>query len=87
MISSFTGKLLGSRVADHADEIFELDSIDAFTTYCRAKFSNEDLEGKSLYSLIKLYRFDKSIHDYTKEINSSYSYWKDDISVKVAAYP
>jgi hypothetical protein len=25
-------------------------------------------------------------HEYTQEFNNSYSYWKDDISVKVAAY-
>ena len=49
-------------------------------------FSNEDLEGMNLYSLIKLDQFNKSFHEYTQEFNSSYSYWKDDISVKAAAY-
>jgi hypothetical protein len=54
--------------------------------YVRVSFSNEDLEGKSLYSLIKLYQSDKSLHEYTQDFNSSYSYSKDDISVKVASY-
>ena len=40
----------------------------------------------NVYPLIKLDQFDKSLHDYTQEFNSSYSYWKDDISVKAAAY-
>ena len=40
----------------------------------------------NLYSLIKLDQFDKSLHEYTQEFNSSYSYWKDDISVKADAY-
>ncbi len=39
-----------------------------------------------MYSLINLDQFDKSLHDYTQEFNRSYSYWKDDISVKVASY-
>ena len=45
-VSSFTGSL-GNWAADHADEIFKLDSIDALTTYVRVSFSNEDLEGKN----------------------------------------
>ncbi len=53
VVSSFTGSL-GNWAADHADEIFKLDSIDALTTFVRVNFSNEDLEGKNLYSLIKL---------------------------------
>jgi hypothetical protein len=85
VVSSFTGHL-GNWAADHADEIFKLDSIDALTAYVRVSFSNEDLEGMNLYSLIKLDQFDKSLHEYTQEFNSSYSYWKNDISVKVAAY-
>ena len=41
----------------------------------------------NLHSLIKLDQFDKSLcHEYTQEFNSSYSYWKDDISVMAAAY-
>ena len=40
----------------------------------------------NLYSLIKLAQFDKSLHGYTQEFNNSYSYWKDDISIKAAAY-
>jgi hypothetical protein len=49
-------------------------------------FSNEDLEGKNLYSLIRLDQTDKSLREYTQEFNSSYSYWKDEISVKVTAF-
>ncbi len=52
-MSSFTGKL-GNWAADHVDEIFQLKSIDALTAYVRVSFSNEDLEGEKLYSLIKL---------------------------------
>ena len=84
-MSSFTGHL-GDWAAYHADEIFMLDNIDALTEYVRVNFSNEDLEGINLYSLVKLDQFDKSLHDYTQELNSSYSYRKDDISVKTAAY-
>ena len=72
--------------ADLADEIFKLDNIDALTAYVRVSFFNEDLEGTSLVSLTKLDQFDKSLHKYTHEFNSSYSYWKDDISVKAATY-
>jgi len=52
----------------------------------RVSFSNEDLEAMNLDSLIKLDQFDKSLHEYTQESNSSYSYWKDDIVVKAATY-
>ena len=40
----------------------------------------------NLDSLIKLDQFDKSLHEYTQKFNSSYSYWKDHISVKAVAY-
>ena len=73
MVSSFTGPL-GNRAADHVDDIFRLASIDALTAYVRVNFSNEDLEGKNLYSLIKLDQIDKSLHEYAQEFNSSYSY-------------
>ena len=73
-------------VANHADEIFKLESIDALTAYDRVSFSNEDLEGMNLYSLVKFYQFDKSLHEYTHKFNNSHSYWKDDISVKADAY-
>jgi hypothetical protein len=64
-MSSFTGHL-GNWAAYHADEIFKLDSIDALTAYVLVRFSNEDLEGMNyLYSLNKLYQFDKSLHEYT----------------------
>ena len=85
VVFSFTGSL-GNWVADHADKIFKLDSIDALTTYVRVSFSNEDLEGKNLYSLIKLDQVDESLHEYAQEFDISYNYWKDDISVKVAVY-
>jgi hypothetical protein len=85
VVSSFTGSL-GNWAADHADEIYKLDSIDALTAYARVSFSNKYLEGKNLYSLIKLDKGDKSLHEYTQEFNSSYSCWKDDIAVKVAVY-
>ncbi len=39
-----------------------------------------------MYVLIKLDQCDRSLHDYTQDFNSSYAYWKDDISVKVASY-
>ena len=84
-MSSFTGSF-GNWAADHADEIFKLDSIDSLTTFVRVIFSNEDVEGKNLYSMIKLDQGDKSLHVYTQEFNSSYSYWKDDIAVKVAVF-
>jgi hypothetical protein len=67
VVSSFTGSL-GYWDAVHADEIFKLDSIDAFTTYVRVGFSNEDLEGKNLYSLIKLGQGDKSLHEYSQSL-------------------
>ena len=44
------------------------------------------MEGMNLYSLFILDHVYKSFHEYTHEFNSSYSYWKDDISVKAAAY-
>ena len=40
--SSFTGHL-GNWAADHADEIFNLDIIDALTAYVRVSFPNMDL--------------------------------------------
>jgi len=85
VVSSFRGHL-GSWAADHADEIFKLDNIDALTAYVRVSFFNEDLECIYLYSLIKLDHFDKPLHEDTHEFNSSNSYWKDDISVKAVAY-
>jgi hypothetical protein len=39
VVSSLTGSL-GNCAADHADEIFKLDSIDALTTYVHLSFSN-----------------------------------------------
>jgi hypothetical protein len=44
------------------------------------------MEGKNLYSLIKLNQIHQSLREYTEEFKSSYIYWKDDIFVKVAAY-
>ena len=71
-MSSFTGRL-GSWAADHADEIFKLDIIDALTAYVRVSFSLDDLKGKYLYALIKLDQYDKFLHEYTREFKSSYS--------------
>jgi hypothetical protein len=85
VVSSFTGSL-GNWVADHTNEIFKLDSIDALTAYVRVHFSNGDLEGKNLYYVINLDQIDKSLHEYTQEFNSSYTYWKDDISVKIVVH-
>jgi hypothetical protein len=84
-VSSFTGHL-GIRAANHADEIFKLGSIDTLTAYVRVRFFNEDLEDTNLYSLIKSDQFDKSLHEDTRDFKSSYSYWKDDISVMAATY-
>ncbi len=70
VVSSFTGSL-GNWAANHADEVFKLSSIDALTAFVRVSFSNRDLEGKNLYSLIKLDQGDKSLHEYTQEFNSS----------------
>ena len=70
VVSSFTG-YSSNLVAYHADEIFKLDNIDALTAYVRVGFSDEDLEGKNLYSLYKLDQFNKSLYEYTQEFNSS----------------
>ena len=70
----------------HAIQILKLDNIDAVTAYVRVSFSNEDLESKNLYSLIKIDKLNKSLHKYTQEFNNSYSYWKTDIFVKAASY-
>ena len=84
-MSSFTGHL-GNWDANHAYEMFELDNIDALTARVRVSFANENLEGKNLESLIKLDQFDKSLHEYMHEFNSSYSYWEDDIFIKIASH-
>ena len=68
VVSSFT-RSLGNWVADHTDEILKLDSIDALTAYVRVGFSNEDLEGKNLYSPIMLDQVEKSLHEYNREFN------------------
>ncbi len=44
-VSSFTEQC-GNRTADHAEEIFKLNSIYASTAYVRVTFSIEDSEGK-----------------------------------------
>ena len=85
VVSSFTGHL-GNWAANHADKLFKLESIDASIAYARVSFFNEDLDDMNLYPLIKLDQLDQSLHEYTHEFNSSYSYWKDDISVKAASY-
>ena len=85
VVSSFTGHL-GNWAANHDDEILKLESIDALNAYVRVNFSNEDLEGMNLYSLIKLDQYDKYLNEHTQEFNSFYSYWEEDISVKTATY-
>jgi hypothetical protein len=70
----------------YADKIVDLESIDALDAYVRVVFSNTYLEGHNLSSRIKMDRFKKSLHDYTLDFNSSYSYRKNYISLKVRAY-
>ena len=84
-MSFFTGHL-GNWAAYHADEIFKLDNIHVLTEHVRVSFSNEDLESMNLYFLIELDQVDKSLHEHTQELDSSYSYWKDDTSVKAVGY-
>ena len=48
---SFTWHL-GNLTANHADEIFKLDKIDALTAYVRVNFSYEDLEDMNVDFLI-----------------------------------
>ncbi len=86
VMGSSSTEQLGNQVASHADEIAKLDSVDALTVHVRLSSSNEDLEDKNLYSLIKLDRFDKSLCEYTQEFTTSYNYWKDGIPKKVDAY-
>jgi len=87
IVCSFTCHLGNWAAADHADNILKLNNIDALTAYVHVRFSTEDLEGMNLHSLIiKLDQIDISLHEYTHEFSSSYPYWKDDISVKAAAY-
>ncbi len=64
VVSSLMGQL-GKSAANHAEEIIKLNSIDALTAYVRVSFTNKDLEGKKIYTLIKLDRSDKSLHEYT----------------------
>jgi hypothetical protein len=61
---------LGDWAADHANEIFELNSIDALTAYIPFNVSIEDLEGKNLSSHIKLRQFDKSLREHTQKFYS-----------------
>ena len=73
--SSFTGTS-GNWAADHANDIFRLESIYALTAYVRVGFSNENLEGKNLYSLIKLDQIDKSLYGYTQEFNIDLTFFE-----------
>ena len=45
VVFSFTGSL-GHWAADHADEIYKLDSIDALTAYVRVSFFQRGLGGQ-----------------------------------------
>ena len=69
VVASFTGSLV-NWVADHTDDIFKLDSIDALTAYVRVSFSNEDLESKILYPLIKLDQTYRPLREYTREFKN-----------------
>jgi hypothetical protein len=75
LVSSFTGKL-GNWAPDHDTEIYELATVNDLIEYIRAGFSIEDIEGKSLYILLRLEQGEKSLHDYTQEFNTSYAWWK-----------
>ncbi len=58
LVSSFTGKL-GNWASDHSTEIYDLKTLDELITYVRVGISIEDVEGKNLYSLIRLQQGDK----------------------------
>ncbi len=45
VVSSLTGQL-SNRAADHADEIFKLNSVDALTAYVRVSSFTENLKGE-----------------------------------------
>jgi len=85
LVSSFTCKL-GNLAADHNAEIYGLQTLNDLITYVRVGFSIEDVEGKNLYSLIRVQQGEKSLTDYTQEFNSSYAYWKNSIDIKAAVY-
>ncbi len=68
LVFSFTGKL-GNWPSDHNAEIYDLKTLDELIAYVRVGFSIEDVEGKSLYSLIRVKQGDKSLTDYTQEFN------------------
>ncbi len=85
LVSSFTGKL-GIWPSDHSTEIYDLKTLDELINYVRVGFSIEDIEGKNLYSLIRLQQGDKLLAYYTQEFNSSYAYWKSSIDIKAVVY-
>ncbi len=81
LVSSFTCKL-GNWTSDHSAEIYDLATFDELIAYVRVDFFIEDVEGKNLYSLIRVHQGDKSLKHYTQEFNSSYAYWKSSIDIK-----
>jgi hypothetical protein len=63
-----------------------MNTLDDLINYVRIGFSIEDVEGKNLYSLLRLDQNDKSMLEYTQEFNSSYAWWKKSIDIKAAVY-
>ena len=70
LVSSFTGKL-GDWASDHNSEIYEMKTMNEPINHVRVGFSIEDIEGKNLYSLLRLEQGEFSLHDYTQEFNMS----------------
>ena len=85
LVSSFTRKI-GNWAFDHIAEIYDLKTLDKLIAYVRVGFSIEDVKGKNLYSLIRIHQGDKSLTNYTQELNSSCAYWKNSIEIKAAVY-
>ncbi len=85
LVSSFTSKP-GNWASDHSAEIYDLKTLDELIAYVRVVFPIEDVEGKNLYSLIRVQQGDRSLTDYTQEFNNSYAYWKGFIDIKAAVY-
>jgi hypothetical protein len=73
LISSFTSKL-GNWASDLCAEIYDLKTLDKLIAYVRVGFSIEDVEGKNLYSIIRIHQGDTSLTYYAQEFNSSYAY-------------
>ncbi len=61
-------------------------TMDKLINYVRVSFSIENIEGKNLYSLLRLQQVELSLHEYTQEFNNSYVWWKASIDIKTAVY-